>query len=260
MKAYQPAVLIAAWLSLNAAQALQLYTEEYPPLSFSHEGHIHGLAPEVVSELLKRLDRKAEIHVVPWSRAYHSAQNNPDTAAFVTMRTAEREPLFKWVGPIMVSMDSFYALKTTDISIRNDQELAQIDNIAVPRDWFSYQELHADGMKNLLGVTEPAQMFHLLRQGRVKLILADNLSFHAQGNAAPLVGHLSRQDVKAVYPYRRAYGYISFWKGTDDNEIERWQKALDEMKRDGTFRKIYQRWLPGEEVPGLRSPSPVTSR
>jgi polar amino acid transport system substrate-binding protein len=251
MKALQPAVLIALLILLAPAHALQLYTEEYPPLSYSHEGSAKGLASDVVRELLKRLNLEADIHVTPWARAYHSALHTPNTAAFVTMRTPERENLFKWVGPIMLTTDSFYALKDSDIVVRNDEELNAVKGIAVPRDWFTYQELHAKGMKNLLDVTDPAQMFELLRQGRVPLILTDNLSFFSKGEAATLVGNLTHDDVKSVYPYRQAYGYISFWKGTDDKEIKRWQSALDDMKRDGTFSRIYQHWLPGEEEPSL---------
>lgn len=252
MKALQPVVLIALWLLASAVHAIQLYTEEYAPLSYSHKGQARGLVVDVVKELLHRLDVTANIQVVPWARAYHSAQHTPNTAAFVTMRTKERNPLFKWVGPITLSNDSFYALKDSKIQVRNSQELASVKSIAVPRDWFTYQELHAKGMRNLLGVTDPSQMFQLLRLGRVPLILTDNLNFYAKGEAAALIGNLRKEDVRVVYPYRSAYGYISFWKGTPDDEIKRWQTELDLMKLDGSFSRIYQRWLPGETEPGLR--------
>jgi len=31
--------------------------------------------------------------------------------------------------------------------------------------------------------------------------------------------------------------------------IQRWQRELDAMKADGSFSRIYQRWLPGEPEP-----------
>ncbi|GIZ11150.1 ABC transporter substrate-binding protein [Pseudomonas sp. NCCP-436] len=245
-------LLLFSWIFPGSVLALQLYTEEYPPISFSHEGQPRGMAVEVVKELLHQLDQSATLQIVPWARAYHIAQTTPGTAIFPTMRNPQREPLFKWVGPIILAHDNFYALRGSGISISRHQELTAIRAIAVPRDWFSYQELRAAGMNNLLGVNEPEQMFQLLRSGRVPLILADNLSFYARGEAAAQVAHLRPDEVEAVFPYRHAYGYIAFSLDTDDALIQRWQAALDAMKHDGRFSRIHQRWLPGAEEPGLR--------
>lgn len=249
-----PLLLLLAWLFSPASQALQLYTEEYPPISFSQQGQAEGLAVDLVRELLKRLDQQASLQVVPWARAYRIAQTTANTAIFPTMRNSEREPQFKWVGPILLANDNFYALKGSGIKVGQREELARFKDIAVPRDWFTYQELTAAGMHNLLGVTEPVQMFRLLRMGRVPLIVADNLSFYARDEAAVQVDYLGPDDVEVVYPYRSSYGYITFWSGTEDWVIRRWQTALDQMKADGSFSRIYQRWLPGAEEPGLREP------
>lgn len=247
-------LLLFSWMFPSPVLALQLYTEEYPPVSFSHQGQPSGMAVEVVEELLRRIDQKASLQVVPWARAYHIARTTPGTAIFPTMRTSEREPLFKWVGPIILARDNFYALRGSGIVIHSREELAAFRDIAVPRDWFSYQELKAAGMRNLLGVNEPAQMFRLLRSGRVPLIVADNLSFYARGEAAAQVDYLGLNEVGVAFPYRESYGYITFSLETDDALIRRWQEALDEMKRDGSFSRIHHHWLPGAEEPGLREP------
>ena len=246
-------LLLGCPVALLAAP-LQLYTEEYPPVSFSREGRAAGMASEVVEEILRRLDQSASIQVVPWARAYQTVQRTPDTALFATIRNAEREGSFHWVGPILLARDSFYALKNSGLVIHSRAELASVGEIAVPRDWFSFQELTAQGQPNLLGVNEPAQMFKMLRRGRIKLILADNLSFFSRGDAASQVDYLTAEDVEVVLPYRTSYGYIAFWRGTEAQTLRRWQAALDEMKGDGSFAAIYQRWLPGEPQPPLREP------
>ena len=236
------------------AAPLQLYTEEYPPVSFSREGRAVGMATEVVEEILRRQGQVASIQVVPWARGYQTVQRTPDTALFATIRNAEREASFQWVGPILLARDSFYALKNSGLVIGNQTELAAAGQIAVPRDWFTFQELTAQGQPNLLGVNEPVQMFKMLRRGRIKLILADNLSFFSRGDAASQVDYLTADDVEVVLPYRTSYGYIAFWRGTDAQTLQRWQTTLDEMKADGSFAVIYQRWLPGEPQPPLREP------
>ena len=57
---------------------------------------------------------------------------------------------------------------------------------------------------------------------------------------------LTAKDVEVALPYRASLGYITFWPGTDPAVIQRWQRELDAMKADGSFSRIYQRWLPGE--------------
>ena len=243
------ALLLSLLALLSQAAPLQLYTEEYPPVSFSANGRAEGMASELVRELLKRLGESGEISVVPWARGYHTVQQTPNTALFATIRNAEREPLFQWVGPILLAQDSFYALKNSGIQLHDLTDVAKAGPVAVPRDWFSYQELRNLGLTNLLGVTEPEQMFKMLKRGRVKLIVADNLSFYSTGDAAQQVDYLTARDVEVALPYRASLGYITFWPGTDPAVIQRWQRELDAMKADGSFSRIYQRWLPGEPEP-----------
>ena len=47
------------------AQTLELYTEEYPPITFSQNGGAAGLGVEVVEEILRRTGRHAPIQVAP---------------------------------------------------------------------------------------------------------------------------------------------------------------------------------------------------
>ena len=134
------ALLFALLLGCSGAlfaAPLQLYTEEYPPVSFSREGRAVGMATEVVEEILRRQGQVASIQVVPWARGYQTVQRTPDTALFATIRNAEREASFQWVGPILLARDSFYALKNSGLVIGNQAELASAGQIAEPREWFS---------------------------------------------------------------------------------------------------------------------------
>ena len=162
-------------LPLQAAD-LQLYTEDYPPLNFSRAGQPAGLGVEVVEELLKRTGHTATISVVPWARGYQKTLSESNSGLFVTMRTAEREKLFKWVGPIAVAVTSIYALKGSGLTIHNLDDAGQLGTIAVPRQWYSYQTLQAKGLTNLYGVLGPKQMMTMLRHRRVPLVVADNLT------------------------------------------------------------------------------------
>jgi len=38
--------------------------------------------------------------------------------------------------------------------------------------------------------------------------------------------------------------YITFSRGADPQVVARWRTALEQIKSDGTFARIEQRWLP----------------
>lgn len=254
-----PRALAAALLCLLlaspvSAEPLQLYTEEYPPVSFSENGEVDGMATEVVRELLRRLGEQASIQSLPWARSLQIVRRTPNTALYTTIRNPMREAQFKWVGPLVVSEDNFYALRGSGLQISHPEQLHALGPIAVPRAWSTYQELRETGLPNLLPVNEPEQVFRMLNHGRVRVIVADNLSFLAHGAQAQQVDFLSSADVEAIYNHRTSYGYIAFWRDTPDERVQRWQAELDAMKADGSFLRIHRRWL-GDSTPApLREP------
>jgi polar amino acid transport system substrate-binding protein len=237
--------LCACLFGAPPAQALTLYTEEYPPLNFTRDGKPAGLGVEVVQEILSRTGQRAEIDVVPWTRGYHTVRTQADTALFVTMRTQEREKSFKWVGPIVVTATSLYALKGSGLSISSLDDARKAGTIGVPRQWYSYQALEAQGMPNLYGVLGPKQMMTMLRYKRVPLVVADNITLAS----LLALAELKPADVEPLYTIMSTEAYIAFSLNTDDALIEQWQTALDLMKADGRFQAIYHKWLPGSPLP-----------
>jgi len=245
-----PAILLGCCLSaVLPAESLRLYTEEYPPINFSDAGEPAGLSVEVVHELIRRSGQAASIEVVPWARAYQEARTQPNTGVFVTMRTGEREALFKWVGPLTVNITSIYGLASSNIRIASLDDARHHGEIAVPREWYSHQALLAEGFTNLYPVQGPEQMVKMFKRGRVKLMVADNLSLPA----LLMRSNLPEQQVARLFTFLRTYSYIAFSPRTDDALIARWQAELDGMKADGSFTAIHEKWLPGQEMPGLRA-------
>jgi polar amino acid transport system substrate-binding protein len=239
-------VLLACCLSLIVqAEPLRLYTEEYPPINFSQNGQPTGLATEVVREIMRRTGQNVSIQVVPWARGYQQALVRPNTGLFVAMRTKEREPLFKWVGPLTRNVISFYALTSSYLRLSELEQARHFGEIAVPRGWYSHQRLLAEGFTNLIPVNGPNQMINMLKRGRVKLMVSDNLSL----STLLAEGDIQVDEVQRLFTFMHSDSYIAFSQGTDDALIQRWQRELDGMKADGSFAAIYHKWLPGEPLP-----------
>ena len=83
-----------------AGERLTILTEHSPPASMREQGKLSGFATDKVREIARRAQLTYDIDLVPWKRAYTAALQHPHTCVYSTSRTAEREALFKWVGPI----------------------------------------------------------------------------------------------------------------------------------------------------------------
>jgi polar amino acid transport system substrate-binding protein len=224
---------------------LQVLTEEYPPLTFTRDGELRGLAAEVVIEMQRRLGSTTPIQVMPWARAYPMALSQPNVALFSTARTAEREKLFRWCGPLFVGKTSLYARRGAGLQLHSLAEAAGVDSIIVPREDYKVQLLKAAGLNNLVLANTHEQMVRMLLTGRGTLMAANNLTLPA------LLSGIGAEpgDLELVYTFNETAAYVAFSLGTPEETVRNWQAALDSMKRDGTFARIYARWLPGEAAP-----------
>lgn len=230
----------------GAPQALRLYTEEYPPITFAREGRADGLGTAIVREIMRRTGTEAAIEVVPWARGYHYATRDADVGLFVTTRTTTRETLFKWVGPVTATRAALYKRRDDPLTLAALAQARTADGIAVPRNWYLHQQLQALSFDNLVEVATPGEAIRLLAGGRTQLMALDDITLATSRAAAKVdAGAL----VEAL-PLDDAVQYIAFSRGTADGLVARWQAALDDMKHDGRYLAIYRDWLPGTRPPG----------
>ncbi|WP_018151452.1 substrate-binding periplasmic protein [Leeia oryzae] len=227
---------------------ISFYTEEYPPLNFSRQGTPDGLVVDVVNVLSRKTGTNISVTLVPWARGYRLAQLKPNTGLFATTRTLERERLFQWVGPLTTTVTSFYALsRNENYRHLTMADAKRMDNIGVPLDWASYQVLEKVGFDNLAAVSDPQVMLKLLRSGRVPLIVADQQNMPALLKAE----NMTSDQVTAVLPFIRNSTYIAFSLQTSPTLVKSWQKALNQMKHEGTYQVMFKKWLPDDTPPDL---------
>jgi polar amino acid transport system substrate-binding protein len=61
----------------------------------------------------------------------------------------------------------------------------------------------------------------------------------------------SMDDLEPVYTVSDSDFYIAISRGTPAETVELWRNTLNELKKDGTFEKIYRSYLPQAELKGL---------
>ena len=242
-----PGLAVGAPATAKGTTGLKILTEENPPLNFIRDGEITGLATDVVRELVKRTGTDGNIRLVAWAEGYQALLEQPNIALFSTVMTAERKKLFQWVGPLVVLDTNLYALKGSGIEIANLDDARKVNKIAAVSKYYSEQMLKAEGFANTQSYPDRETTIHRLFDGKVQLVAASNTEMPA---ALDKTGS-SADDVENVFTLSTDLAYIAFSKGTSPELVARWQDALDEMKRDDSFAKIYARWLPAEIPPGI---------
>ena len=229
------------------AQQLTIISEENPPFNFIKDGIFTGSSTEVVREILRRLNLPTNIQVLTWARGYQLALSQPNVVLFSTARTKEREDLFHWVGPIYKVRFGFYARKGLGPYLTSLADAKKVGAIATYKDDVREQLLKSQGFTNLDSSKSPASNLKKLLAGRVDLWLYSNLGVPS---VARQIG-ITADDVELVLPFKDYYAYIAFSKGTPQAVAKKWQTTLDDLKHEGTFRKISQQWLPEESIPGI---------
>jgi polar amino acid transport system substrate-binding protein len=235
------------------AQELTIISEENPPFNFTEDGILTGSSTEVVREIMRRLNRPAEIQVLTWARAYQLALTQPNVVLFSTARTQARENLFHWVGPVYKVRFGFYARKGSGLVLTCLDDAKKVSAIATYKDDVREQLLKSRGFTNLDSSKSPVSNLKKLLSGRVDLWLYSNLG-------VPLVAKqigVDPVDLELVLPFQDKYAYIAISKGTPEAVAQKWQSTLDDLKREGTFNNIVKRWLPEESIPQIR---PVLSK
>ena len=218
---------------------LRIITEDFPPFNYAGpDGKVAGLSTEVVDGILARLNQKAPIEILPWSEGYELALAGPRIVLYSTVRTGERESLFKWVGPVAAIDYTLYGLNGSRLQVNSLEAAKKAGLIGVVKDDARYQFLVENQFGNLLTCENETQCIWNLTAGTTDLLLGSSLS-------TPVIAHkvgIDPSSIEALYTIRTVPLYIAFSRDTPDTVIAAWQGALDAMKRDGSFDAILAKY------------------
>ncbi|MCP3955286.1 MAG: transporter substrate-binding domain-containing protein [Desulfobacterales bacterium] len=232
-------VCFPAW-----AQPIQIVTEEFPPYNYTLDGKVTGLSTEVVQAVVVLLDIPSDINVYPWARAYIIAQQDPNTLIFSIARSADREHLFQWVGPVAPVQTCLFALKErSDIQFNSLEEARQY-YIITQLKGRTAQRLVKLGFvegKNLFSTISVSGAFLMLRSGRGDLLgYPELVMYHA----------IKKTDLKPEKTVRKVYCfsevselYAAFSLQTSPEVVKAFQNGLATIKENGTYQKILEKYL-----------------
>jgi len=221
--------------------SLVLYTEEQPPVNYiDQSGDVSGRSTAIAREIMKRININAPIHLLNWTTGYNTVLDTPNTAIFSTTQTHQREAMFKWVGPVATVEYSFFGRDDLTTPVHSIPEVRNAGLVAVVGNTGRHQTLQSSNIDNLLICEDDKACVEAVLTGKAALWFGTK-DMYAQ-NAKRLSQEMNK--IVEVWPYMTRGMYIAFNRKTPDSEIALWQNTLDEMKEDGTFDMIAERYMP----------------
>jgi len=225
---------------------LTLITENYPPYNFHKDGELRGIAVDLIVEMLERAGSKLErasIKLWPWARGYRQVLRKQDTVLFSTTRTAEREKLFAWVGPIAPTTIGLIAHKSRKITVREIEDAKKF-KIGVIADDVGEQLLIKEGfdtrnLDRVSGSDVTLLSIKKLSVGRIDLWSYErNVAMWEIKDKG-----FSPDDFEVVHVLGGGELYYAFNPETSPALTSQLQRALDQMKADGSYDRIFESYV-----------------
>lgn len=228
-------------LNLNASAHaststdFRLMTEENPPFNYTDQksGKFVGIGTEMVEEIFNRAGYRYAIVSAPWLRTYNSAMNERQTCAFMTARTEERDPLFKWVGPFMRVEWVVYGLNS-GVTASSVEDLKNLRVGGYNGDGPSVL-LQSKGIKLDL-VTSDELNPKKLQTGRIDAWVTNSVR-------GPLLAKKQGlRNLRKLFALKVINHFVACNKGIDDADIQSLNRQLQSLRTRGGFDSIVRKY------------------
>ena len=213
-----------------------------PPFTYIEGSRPTGVVIDIVRALFESVGRPFVLDLLNWGEAYRLALDTPDVPILSILRNAERESLFKWVGPIFVEKTHFFGLASrTDLSVKSIDDLRKY-TIGCVQDNFDYEFLTKRGIpgERFVLVRDHSANIENLFAGRVDVI---NLS-------ALQSVYQFKEMQKDISMIRQLYTldeissdlYVGFGAQSDDALVKAFADALERFKTTPQYRDLLKKY------------------
>jgi len=227
-------LLLFTLLGLSAsthaiAAGVMLATEEYPPFSYRDGKAIKGASVEQVEKVMKDAGIDYKIEMMPWARAYTLAKTTPMSCVFTTAHNAKRDPMFKWVEPLLVDRNILVARTGSGVAAK-DLDEAKKYTVGTQREDYTEMTLKENGFTKLDVATDFNATLRKLLNGRIDMMPISEIYFGKLKAEQPL----EKVTVLSTQPMG-----IACEKNFPSDLLARMQAALDKLIVDGTQKTIF---------------------
>jgi len=227
------------------AKELVFAAADSKPTAYMENGKVTGQLVDIVNEAFLRIGHPIKIRLMPWARCLKEARLGNIDGVFSSFKLQEREAFLTFTDiPIITQVEAFFV--RADSELKFDGNLTKLKNvkIGVIRGT-SYGDkidnvINDGTWKNVQKSNNIDSMIAMLVEQRFDLMPSYR---HVALSAAKRAGVID--NIKELSPSVDAIpSYLAFSKKHDCSEvIKAFNKAIEEMIKDGTFDSITNKYL-----------------
>ncbi len=224
------------------ADDLVYLTEKFPPHNYVKDGRFVGASVEILEMIWKKLGAsktRADLEIIPWARGIKRLENEPNIVLFGMGFSVERAQKFHWVGPYYTHSLSLIAKKENKLQIHTLED-AKTFQIGAVREDMGHQTLidfHFSQSKLDLS-SDIDMLYNKLKYDRLNLICYVEESFFNYIDTH----HLNKNLFEPVFQFSSMKSGYGFSKKIPASLIQKFQKALDQLKKDNAVNAILKKY------------------
>jgi polar amino acid transport system substrate-binding protein len=229
-------------LAESAAESVRVFTEELAPVHYTEKHQKVGIATDIVRAIFREAGLHAEIQSYPWKRTYLTVLRTPGSFVYTINRTAERENLFRWIGPILNKRTYLYRLATrVDIHIERPEDLKKYTTVAI-LGYALTEKLRKLGLttgQDLIITRNKKEQIQVFLKGRADLITGNEFTI---ASALAATGHSVEEVVPVLLMNEKGY-YLAANLDTDRELVERLRIANIKVQQSGLVQKTIAHYM-----------------
>jgi len=231
------------FLNVNSlsAREITVVTECNQPCKLRQSDALpESLPTEIILALFNRTKDTPRVHIMPWARAYDNALTEKNVFIYSISRTVKREPLFHWIGDILVERYFIWGLKD-----HNSHQQALSNNFkdtsfATYRGSNEYAYVSQLPDINLYPVVYPNQRMQMVLRNRIDYFVESEqtlketcIRFAIDCNKFEKITEVQQLNTPLS---------IAINKNSDPALIKQYQEAFSTLKSSGVLSKLINEW------------------
>ncbi|MFO7618007.1 MAG: transporter substrate-binding domain-containing protein, partial [Bacteroidales bacterium] len=122
----------------RAPGRVTIFTELNPPQSYlNREGALTGSAAEMIRAMMEEMEIDYPVECTHWNNAFDQIKLVPNSLAFPTLLTLDREKSFKWIGPVCKKNYVFVISASSSYQIARIDDARTLPSVATMTGWGS---------------------------------------------------------------------------------------------------------------------------
>jgi polar amino acid transport system substrate-binding protein len=230
-------MLLAKLAHSQPSKALTLYTEDLPPYNMIENGQVTGISSEIITTALNRLHIGFAVRLVSWQRAYHEALTDPNSCVYSTVRSADREELFQWIGPVGKDSLAIFVLPDSALQARALGELKGYRTVITPGD-YAEPKLRENGITIVPAPVEANRQFSMMNAGRIDFWVANRREGENEANRTGV-------PLRELFSYDDFELYLACNRAVSPDLVSRMDAAVRQVWESGEAARIAAKFTYG---------------